>query len=167
MIATIIFGGVEDGGIPRLSFKQDHAGSTPVTATKPCAKCGVEPRLSYHSYCRGCHQNSVESAVKNRKEPIRRKWKWRSDYHKERYRKNRARLIEFKLSKGCADCGYRAHHAALQFDHLPGKLKKCSPVTLLGRGFMSAMKEIEKCDVVCSNCHSIRTWQRQQLSTSR
>ena len=40
------------------------------------------------------------------------------DWQRENGRKNRAKLEEFKLSKGCAKCGHDEHHAALEFNHL-------------------------------------------------
>jgi hypothetical protein len=75
---------------------------------------------------------------------------------------NIAWIGEYKLSKGCADCGYDGHFAALQFDHLPGyekvnglgQMVKCSRERIL--------KEIEKCEVVCANCHAIRTFNRRR-----
>jgi hypothetical protein len=73
--------------------------------------------------------------------------------------RNRQKVRAYKQVKGCADCGYNAHWAALQFDHLrdkefniADKVRKLSWNTIL--------KEIEKCEVVCANCHSIRTVER-------
>jgi len=66
-------------------------------------------------------------------------------------------LAEYKLSKGCKDCDYKKHHAALDFDHVRGVklLTVC-----LAKSITQAKKEIKKCDVVCSNCHRIRTYKR-------
>ena len=63
----------------------------------------------------------------------------------------------YKLEKGCADCGYRASSVALQFDHVfDGKKRNVSSMTSL-RQFYA---EIEICEVVCANCHAIRTHAR-------
>lgn len=66
-----------------------------------------------------------------------------------------AMLREHKLTHGCADCGYRAHHAALEFHHSGGDKKiNLSFAKSLGQ----ARREMEKCKVLCSNCHRIHHW---------
>jgi hypothetical protein len=53
-------------------------------------------------------------------------------------------LAEYKLARGCADCGYRAHFAALEFDHPVGtKLFGISNNLNLARARVRA--EMEKC----------------------
>jgi len=50
----------------------------------------------------------------------------------------------------------------MTFDHLPGSLKVHDIATLVRRGSIGlARLEIEKCEVVCSNCHAIRTFNRR------
>ena len=66
-------------------------------------------------------------------------------------------LAEYKIKKGCADCGYNKHHVALDFDHVT-KNKKIN--VCLAKSIDQAKSEIEKCEVVCSNCHRIRTIKR-------
>jgi hypothetical protein len=63
-----------------------------------------------------------------------------------------------KLEAGCADCGYNAHPAALDFDHLPGTVK-CFNIGPDGpsHSWHDVLLEIAKCDVVCANCHRIRS----------
>jgi hypothetical protein len=68
-----------------------------------------------------------------------------------------------KLERGCADCGYRGHPAALDFDHLPGTEKRGAVSVMcrkmcIKRADLDA--EIVKCEVVCANCHRIRTYNR-------
>jgi len=70
----------------------------------------------------------------------------------------RALIAEYKLAHGCTDCGYRGHPAALDLDHLPGFEKRANVGRLLGREAILA--ELAKCEVVCANCHRIRTGQR-------
>jgi hypothetical protein len=97
-----------------------------------------------------------------------------TEAHEEKYRKHvnnslrkrqqaRRKYIDaLKLSRGCADCGYNAHAAALDFDHLPGTEKKfniANYVWLMGKG-SDLEAEIAKCEVVCSNCHRVRTSKR-------
>lgn len=78
---------------------------------------------------------------------------------KLRYYKVQDFLRNYKLSKGCTDCGYDSHHAALEFDHVLGEkeINVC-----FAKSISQAKKEIVKCEVVCSNCHKIRTFERLQ-----
>jgi hypothetical protein len=77
----------------------------------------------------------------------------------------RAKLRKIKLDSGCADCGYNAHVAPLQFDHLPG-FKKLFSIGAKAQAYSwdKVMTEIAKCEVVCANCHFIRTWDRRKES---
>jgi hypothetical protein len=77
----------------------------------------------------------------------------------------KARIDEIKLALGCKDCGFNSHPAALDFDHLPGFEKSDTVATLVGAGKLElALAEIDKCEVVCANCHRIRTAERKQYS---
>lgn len=72
----------------------------------------------------------------------------------------RSLLNEIKLESGCVDCGYDAHPAALDFDHLPDKEKLFGLGSALTRKLSAVLAEIDKCEVVCANCHRIRTHTR-------
>jgi len=67
----------------------------------------------------------------------------------------------FKLAKGCIDCGYKENAAALEFDHLPGFRKNATVASLMYRSLKVIVEEIKKCEVVCANCHAIRTYNRR------
>lgn len=71
------------------------------------------------------------------------------------------RLNAIKLAVGCTDCGYRDHPAALEFDHLPGRAK-VGEVGQLARSaaWEVVLEEIKKCQIVCANCHRVRTTAR-------
>lgn len=72
----------------------------------------------------------------------------------------RAALRAYLVEKGCADCGYNKHHAALEFDHLPKFEKTRNVMTMCYNSWEKIWAEVAKCEVVCSNCHSIRTFNR-------
>ena len=87
------------------------------------------------------------------------------DKTKDRTNRNRTiqsrKLWELKEESGCIDCGEMYPHYMLEFDHLPGYEKIDSPIRLASRyGMEKALEEVKKCDIVCANCHKIRTWQR-------
>lgn len=82
-----------------------------------------------------------------------------NEQYNERRSKTQDFLRTYKLSKGCKDCGYKKHHAALEFDHITGEkeFNVCN-----AKSIKQAKEEIKKCEVVCSNCHKIRTFERLQ-----
>lgn len=74
-----------------------------------------------------------------------------------RYRDGRALLQQLK-DKPCADCGVQYHPAIMQFDHRDPSQKKHLLSKLASSNRVEAMiSEAQKCDVVCANCHIIRT----------
>ena len=108
--------------------------------------------------------------------------KWRKehpDYHKKynrkyserqrineraRYRRDRAFLWELK-SKPCTDCKKIFHPCAMQFDHLKPKKNRNRTVSFINTPRVVLM-EIKNCELVCANCHAVRTWTRLQHRTS-
>jgi hypothetical protein len=72
-------------------------------------------------------------------------------------------LTNYKMSRGCTDCGYNKHPRALDLDHVRGeKLFTIGGVNRESKPWEDVLAEIEKCDVVCSNCHRVRTYNREQ-----
>jgi len=68
----------------------------------------------------------------------------------------RSAISTYKLERGCADCGYNTHPEALEFDHVWGE-KLANVNELIGARWDVLFDELEKCEVVCSNCHRVRT----------
>ena len=75
----------------------------------------------------------------------------------ERIKRIKYWISIYKMSFGCIDCGYKVHHSALEFDHIKGN-KKINVAN--AKSIKQAKEEISKCEVVCSNCHRIRTFER-------
>jgi hypothetical protein len=88
-----------------------------------------------------------------------------------KHRKAMASVLEelhlFKEKKGCADCRNHYPHYVLEFDHMP-EFQKIDVVyrVLRNYGEEMAWKEVAKCQVVCANCHKIRTYEREQENES-
>ena len=61
------------------------------------------------------------------------------------------KLIEYKGGK-CEKCGYDKCNRALDFHHR-NPSKKDFSISATGRGFERMKKEVDKCSLVCSNCH--------------
>ncbi len=99
---------------------------------------------------------------------------------KERYAKDREHINKrirersaatmawvraIKMDSGCVDCGYKDHPSALDFDHTcDDKLFDIGSGASLSREKLQ--REIDKCDVVCANCHRIRTYNRRKEESS-
>ena len=63
----------------------------------------------------------------------------------------------------CADCGNRFAPAVMHFDRLPGAAKVANVGDLARRmSRRRILEEIEKCELVCANCHAIRTVSRRE-----
>jgi len=84
---------------------------------------------------------------------------------RKNYDKGQAILRRYKSIKGCAHCGYRAFASALHFDHIVPENKKFLIATkahylAYGKKTKSnkiLREELFKCQVLCANCHAIRT----------
>lgn len=68
-----------------------------------------------------------------------------------------------KAESGCVDCGLHPDVLeVLEFDHRPDCDKVTDVSNLYSTGTFDAFKaEIAKCEVVCANCHRVRTVKRR------
>lgn len=67
----------------------------------------------------------------------------------------------------CRQCGGSFHPVVMQFDHVRGK--KVFEVNLQActRSKEKVLKELKKCELVCANCHALRTWNKKKKSRSK
>jgi hypothetical protein len=67
---------------------------------------------------------------------------------------------------GQSHCKNRFPAVCMDFDHRPGevKLDEVSDMVSGWKAWGLVEAEISKCDLVCSNCHRIRTWKRNRGS---
>lgn len=122
----------------------------------PCAK---KPR---HKFSHLDAQSIKDNNIKYRNSQIA---------HREASRKLArevyGKLIrEYKLKHGCERCGYRDNAYALDFDHID-PTQKTSGVSKIAHTFVVSpestkrlWEEIEKCRVLCANCHRVWTHDR-------
>ena len=110
---------------------------------------------SYQSRCKDCRRVQ-DAAYHERRRPIRLGQK------RERLQSLIAWMRELKSSQPCTDCGGWFDPAAMTFDHLPGTSKRSEISTLLYSGYRKVLlDEIAKCELVCANCHAVRTFMRE------
>ena len=82
------------------------------------------------------------------------------DEWKERQKRRRpqVRAVRDALKSGpCTDCGGTFPPECMDWDHLPGQPKVNHTNRLEGAALLA---EIAKCELVCANCHRIRSKKR-------
>ena len=141
-----------------------------VSDQKVCCRCRVLKPLEEfnfrnrsagirHRYCRDCGKKFTRSHYqRNKRQYVERTLR--------SHARRRAYLHQIK-SRPCADCGVQYPYYVMDFDHREGE-EKLFEMNRISYVSMRAIKqEIEKCDVVCSNCHRERTFQRVMERTRR
>lgn len=124
--------------------------------TRICGRCKIERPVAMF-YLR---VEAERTAREGRKSPFKGECRLcQRDRQEARIRPRRDYSDAIKLASGCVDCGIRSEHPEIyDLDHRPGVEKVTNVAALLTRGTFEDFKaEIEKCDVVCANCHRIRT----------
>ena len=96
---------------------------------------------------------------------------WRKYYykHKARILSERAARVSkvvraftaLKASTPCADCGNKYPPECMEFDHLRDKKGYISDM-IRTEAREALLEELEKCELVCANCHNIRTAARRK-----
>lgn len=88
---------------------------------------------------------------------------YKKTWDSKRQKYNTALIQRWKMFKGCTHCGFKGHFAALCLDHVEPELKdrnrKGTRAINLKWGKDRIKAELAKCQVLCTNCHQIRTWQ--------
>lgn len=75
-----------------------------------------------------------------------------------------AHVRQLREKTPCADCGQQYPWYIMEFDHCRGE--KDTEIARMVRAPVSLprlQREIEKCDLVCANCHRARTYGRLGL----
>jgi hypothetical protein len=139
-------------------------------SSRECVKCGTSyiPKPGGHNakYCsKNCKLRSKPYKSRAGKETFYSRVT-KSDpeklaRHMERARVNKAELrrwlAEYKMSRGCIDCGFAEHPAALQFDHTGPKTAAISEIRSSRKRILDEI-ENGRCVIRCANCHSVKTW---------
>lgn len=143
-----------------------------------CKQCGKEKEEKLFATFRSrsgelrrrsvCWECRGEYAEENRE----RLTKWRKEYNKTnrskkaerdalRRAEGKAYVDQIKTSNSCADCGGKFHPVAMDFDHGSSPKNRSVAQLVSGAYKLDLIKaEIAKCELVCANCHRVRTWTR-------
>ncbi len=118
---------------------------------KLCSICKEREQLSYNSHCRECHNEYQKAWYK--KNPLSNSESF------VRRRKAIRQLIVSTKNRPCMDCNKEYPYYVMDFDHVRGT-KKINLGAAASKMWALAtiQAEIDKCDVVCANCHRERTF---------
>lgn len=72
-------------------------------------------------------------------------------YRNERFVLTKRKMVEYKGGK-CICCGFDKHYSALDFHHLDPAIKEFN-LTRNSIGWDKLKPELDKCVLLCSNCH--------------
>lgn len=130
---------------------------------KICSACSIEKPLEDYAV-KSRNKDGRTARCKECTNPIQRK-----QYHenpdnqknsvKERKAYNRERIANYKISHACVDCHKFYPSYVMDFDHVRGT-KRDAVSQLVSHTWDIIQEEIDKCDLVCANCHRERTFMR-------
>jgi hypothetical protein len=108
----------------------------------------------WQSWCKDCRRE-YDAMYHQRTRLIRKA-------QKRRYQAAIAEWSRELKNQPCTDCGGVFHYAAMEWDHRPGeeKVAEVSLLVLKSGSRRRILEEIAKCDLVCANCHAVRTFER-------
>jgi len=123
---------------------------------KKCIKCHeIKEHGEKQGRCKECMRIYSKNRYKSNEELREKCIKKARKLSKARYASNKAMVNEYRKNHPCVDCG-NADIRVLDFDHRdPAEKSFC-----ISWGYHKRpeqiMKEIEKCDIRCANCHRIK-----------
>ena len=124
---------------------------------KECPKC--KKVKSFDEYCQDkstkynvaswCKECNSKSNKKYRRAKLT---QYRQVANK-RVKRKRDVVEKYKIEKGCAKCGYKKLGVVLEFHHIDKNTKEKSIGNMIIGKLHKTIEEIDKCIVLCSNCH--------------
>ena len=132
---------------------------------KACTKCGLVKDLSDFAWkfkdrgvkasnCKACQKVMKDAHYQRTKQVY-------IDRAKRVQRDVREFIQAYKESNPCADCSEYFPYYVMDFDHLDASSKSGTVASLIKHGMSYRLwEEIDKCELVCSNCHRERTHTR-------
>ena len=113
------------------AFGLDHRSSTPKRRAR-CNSCANKANLTSRNKNRPQYNKKARDRRNSRK----------------------LRAIEYKGGK-CSVCGSVVHTAAFDFHHIDPEEKDTDPGLMMGLTDEKLFCELDKCILICSNCHRI------------
>lgn len=113
----------------------------------------------YQSECKICSNIRSRKRYGENKEVM---IKQINEARDKRINEHRELFYQILCDSKCIDCG-NDDPLVLEFDHINGDTKKHGLSKMVHDGYSwdNILKEIEKCEVRCANCHRIKTAKEQ------
>ena len=133
---------------------------------KKCSKCNLEKSLDdfnkksdrrLQPYCRDCDNAHAREYYKKNRDRVKSQI---SSARKIRVANLSKEIRKLKESTPCAECGINYPYYVMDFDHVRGKKSGNVSHMINSAVTKKVREEIEKCEIVCSNCHRQRTFDR-------
>jgi hypothetical protein len=135
---------------------------------KVCATCDTEKPSDEFYKKRGKYRHGLNGSCKKCTSISQKESRERRKKHCKEVRKisrvKKREIIEKIKNNPCKDCGGVFPPYCMDFDHKDGqeKIASISTMRALAYSMENILSEIAKCDLVCSNCHRIRTFTRKR-----
>jgi hypothetical protein len=122
-----------------------------------CKDCGEEKdcgwnytfdihgKPEYRARCVECFKKYHKKVTTNNRQQI-------TKHKREKNRERKQLCIDYKGGK-CIVCGYSKSNFALTFHHKDKKSKEYSVSIMMDWSWENIIKELDKCDLMCFNCH--------------
>jgi hypothetical protein len=132
---------------------------------KICTKCGIQKDLllfparksakdEHSSWCRACYKENWDKRYYENHQHYRNTHNRSREKHREL---NARKVFEYLRLHPCINCG-ESDPIVLEFDHRDRNEKTGSISNLIRNASWSRVQsEIQKCDVLCANCHRRKT----------
>ncbi len=79
------------------------------------------------------------------------------EIRRKRYTTRNRDFVDGYKAAPCTDCGHTYPPECMDFDHIDPTTKRCNVAALSNNSIDAILAEIQKCELVCANCHRIRT----------
>ena len=137
---------------------------------KICTKCHQKKEKSdfflknvaqarFHTQCKECYRLQRRSHYKEHYEKYSALYKARAKKRREQLRiEFRNNMLNYLKDKCCVTCGMDDIRT-LEFDHIVPETKAfgVARAVSLGYSWSEVLEEIAKCQILCANCHKVKT----------
>jgi hypothetical protein len=145
-----------------------------MTLYRTCTKCFLEKPIEEfgwkdrtinkrHAVCKECTAKRSSEWYYNNREHHIQSVKANSDSYRNQAREY---VYQYLSNHPCVECG-ETDPIVLEFHHLGNKEAEIAAMVGQGTSLEKIIKEIEKCEVLCGNCHKRKTAKERGWFRSR